>query len=370
VRETGVAASCAALTPAARFAAARLVFVGRMLPGPTARLGRRRVLGSPARLRVTRYLKGRGPRTVAVETAVRLDRGGITGTEDGIESEAGQRWKIYTTSRQQPFATSICAGSGRVTAQRSPSAALALWRGFPVHAMPRPIVPLGEGLVLEPVSGFHTGEQKLAYLEGRFALGAALPPGATRAYGRLRAHARDQHADVPPLTITAVRLGSATFDTDRGRRRLPAWNFSFRDVDAPASVLALDAPKVFVPPPLRRLGPAGPGNSIEDSAKSAASGRSITISFPGAPAGTGPCEANYRASAVGDPRAVAFTITTIATPVGPGQACPALAVTRSVVLHLTRPLRARVLVSATDGGAVAVTTDRSPAGRAGRPASR
>jgi hypothetical protein len=114
VRYTAVAASCVGLSPAAQFAAARLVFVGRMLPGPTALVGGRRVLGSPARMRVERYLKGHGPMTVAVDTAVTIERRGIRGNEDGIEPQAGQRWKIYTASRRQPFDTSICAGSRRV----------------------------------------------------------------------------------------------------------------------------------------------------------------------------------------------------------------------------------------------------------------
>ncbi|MBV9000328.1 MAG: hypothetical protein JO304_14795, partial [Solirubrobacterales bacterium] len=96
VRETGVAASCAALSPARQFAAARLVFVGVMLPGRTTRAGGRSVLGSPARMRVERYLKGEGPRTVVVDTAVTIDARGLAIAEDGIEPSPGQRWRIYT----------------------------------------------------------------------------------------------------------------------------------------------------------------------------------------------------------------------------------------------------------------------------------
>jgi hypothetical protein len=323
-------------------------------------------------MRVTRYLKGHGPRTVGVDTAITIEPGGITGNEDGIEPQAGQRWKIYTPSRRQPFATSICAGSARLTGSASdavpdPHRALALWRSFPVDASPRPIVPLGEGVVLAPATGFRTGAQKLAYLEGRFSLATTLPPGADAAYRRLRAQGRDQHAKVAPLTITAARLGTATFPTDRGRARLPAWKFSFRGVDAPASVLA---PDVFMPPPLHRFGPPGPGNSIEDSARMSSSGRSITVWFIGAHAGTGPCDAHYRASAVGDHRAVAFTITAMVTPHPTGVICAAVGFLRTAVIRLAHPLGARVLVSATDGGAVPVTPGRAPAGRAGEPASR
>ena len=344
---TGSAASCAALSPAEQFAAARVVLVGDMLPGPATQDG---VLGSPARVRVERYLKGRGPRVVQVDTAVSI-QGDSTGVaEDGIEPRAGERWKIYTRSRGQPFDTSLCAGSTRVLA----SPALALWRAFPVHARPRPIVPLGEGLVLDPPSGFTTDASKLAYLEGRFALRTALPSGSATAYGRLRAKGVYEHEKVPPLLVTAVKRGSATFVTDRGHMRLPTWQFSFKGVASPASVLALVPPRVFLAPPLHHFGPPGPGNSIEDSARLSRSGTTVTLSFVGAPPGNGPCEENYRVSALADSRAVAFTITTITAPGRPGQACPALAVIRTVALHLSRPLGARVLVSATDGGAVPV----------------
>ena len=88
------------------------------------------------------------------------------------------------------------------------------------------------------------------------------------------------------------------------------------------------------------------------------SGRTVTLSFAGGPAGKAPCDYGYRASAVADGQAVAFTITTIAVPVPPGEACTAIGLVRTAVLHLSRPLGARVLVSAGDGGAVPVTSAR------------
>ena len=65
-------------------------------------------------MRVERYLKGHGPRTVTVETAATITGQGIRFAEDGIEPRAGERWKIYTVSRRRPFATSMCAGSAPV----------------------------------------------------------------------------------------------------------------------------------------------------------------------------------------------------------------------------------------------------------------
>jgi hypothetical protein len=112
---TGAAASCAGLSPAQRFVAAHRVFVGVLLPGPATRTG---VLSSPARMRVERYLKGRGPKTVRVQTAITIERDGTAVGEDGIEPRAGERWKIYTESRREPFATSICGGSRRLVSSR------------------------------------------------------------------------------------------------------------------------------------------------------------------------------------------------------------------------------------------------------------
>jgi hypothetical protein len=112
VAETGVTESCVGLSPAEQFAAARLVFVGRMLPGPVVDTAGRRVLASPATMRVERYLKGQGPTMVRVDTAFRVEGGRVVGTEDSIDPRAGERWAIYAASRRQPFQTSICAGSG------------------------------------------------------------------------------------------------------------------------------------------------------------------------------------------------------------------------------------------------------------------
>jgi hypothetical protein len=340
---------------------ARLVFLGRMLPGASTEIGGRQVLGSPATVRVLRYLKGSGPRRVKVTTAATITNKGVTVAEDGIEPQVGEIWKIYAGSRRQPIDTSICGGSRRVNS--AIEVALDLWNGFPVQATPRPVVPLGEGVVLAPRTGFPDGLAKTAFGEGRFALGTALPKGpgtvgrlsAAGAYDLLRSTGRPSGIKVAPLMVRAVRLGTATFVTDRGRRRLPAWQFWFKRVAMPASVLALAPPDVFTPPGLQELGPPGTGNSIEDSARVDASGKVITISFIGAHAGSRPCDASYSARAVAGRRAVAFTIRTIPAPAPPNTICAAVGYTRTAVLHLDKPLGARVLISGTDGGAIRVT---------------
>lgn len=105
------AGSCAAGSPSAYFAAARMVFIGILQPGPVVSTGQGSVLASPARVRVVRYLRGNGPAVVTVRTGVTRSGSGNVTSEDGIQPRAGQRWKIYTTSRLMPYQTSICEGS-------------------------------------------------------------------------------------------------------------------------------------------------------------------------------------------------------------------------------------------------------------------
>src|SRR4051794_25995679 len=89
------AASCVAQTRAQEFRAARVVFVGVMLPGPSTQMDGRGELFSPAKVRVTRYLKGHGPSTVRVETGItQTDDGRWVGNSEGINPRAGQHWKI------------------------------------------------------------------------------------------------------------------------------------------------------------------------------------------------------------------------------------------------------------------------------------
>ena len=209
--------------------------------------------------------------------------------------------------------------------------ALDLWNGFPVQATPRPIVPLGEGVVLDPRTGFPDDSTKIAFGEGRFALERRYPRARERS-GASR-HAAPTTCCAPRDDQVGCRWrredprGASRYGDVRhrwGRRRLPAWQFWFKRVAKPASVLALAPPDLFTPPGLQELGPPGTGNSIEDSARVDRSGRVITISFIGAHAGNRPCDASYSARAVAGRRAVAFTIRTVMAPAPPNTICPAV----------------------------------------------
>ena len=109
--------SCVYQTEKQHRAQAEVVFGGIFLRGPTTQ-GR---LLSPARFRVVRYLKGKGPRRVRVQTAVRkLDSDTYEWMSEGIDPRAGERWRIYGfRTRNGVVRTSGCAGSGRLGFSRA-----------------------------------------------------------------------------------------------------------------------------------------------------------------------------------------------------------------------------------------------------------
>jgi len=110
------AVSCAGLSPAQQQRRARVILTGTMLPGPTAVVNGHPSLATPARMRVTRYLKGRGPGTVDVMTAAAGAGARTRVSEDGIAPRAGERWEILSTSTREPLSTSVCLGSHLIPA--------------------------------------------------------------------------------------------------------------------------------------------------------------------------------------------------------------------------------------------------------------
>ncbi len=253
---------------------------------------------------------------------------------------------------------------------RAAQEALAMWKGFPASARPRPVIVAGEGSVLAPVGGFSTGASKMAFLDGRYVLKARLPAPLSRfdGYQVISAAAgyRLLRSDVSPtpdrgrvrLSIRGVRLGRAVFETDRGRSDLPAWQFFLAGVADPADVLAIASSDLYATPRLRKLA-AGVGDSEDESATVSPNGKRLTVSFIGAQAGTKPCDASYGASALADRNAVVVTITTTSSPAVPaGEACDLVGYRRTAVIDLAKPLGGRVLVANTDGAAITVTEQR------------
>lgn len=240
------------------------------------------------------------------------------------------------------------------------SKALALWSAFPATARPRPVVVLpGFGIVSLPGS---SSEDDAIY-QARLTFSA--PPAADVAAARKRGlvpaaqaiHVlrKLRHAPHPTGTLRVqVHLGQASFFTDRGRRRLSAWRFSFEHLAQPASVLAVTP---YNSPATRKLDPDPGALASSDSSQAVISGhgRTLRIFFIGGPAGHGPCDDSYSGRVFESPHAVTYIITEPPRS-GPPRVviCPAYGVTRSVVVHLRQPLAGRVLVASVDGGVIPV----------------
>lgn len=102
----GVAhASCVSLTAAQQRAGANVIFEGVALENPTAT--------GVQRFRVTRFLKGRGPEIVRVQTGnvLRPDGSGTT-TSVSLFVKRGERWRIFARgSARRTLRASKCDGS-------------------------------------------------------------------------------------------------------------------------------------------------------------------------------------------------------------------------------------------------------------------
>ena len=112
-RPSTVSAASCAFTPAHFIRQAPTEFIAIALAGPSHSVGNTDALVSPARMQVLRWLKGHGPRIVAVQTGISA-AGRLT--EDGIVPHHGERWRIVSMSRAEPYSTSACLGSVRLPA--------------------------------------------------------------------------------------------------------------------------------------------------------------------------------------------------------------------------------------------------------------
>jgi hypothetical protein len=243
--------------------------------------------------------------------------------------------------------TAVAPAGAYPPATGAASTALRLWRDFPATSSPRPLVLSGPDII-DPSSGFRNGADKIAYIAGRFTVAAALPVGpplwkrhplipAAKALTLLRGKQHDAPAATGSLSVTAVHLGTAAFSTDRGPSRLPAWLFTFAGVRDQAAVLAIAASDLWP-----KASPARDGTD-DLSATIAPDGHTITVTFVGAAAGTGPCEAQYAAVVAQSSSAVAISVRVARSGRG-AQACSAVGYRRTVTVALTPALGGRVLI--------------------------
>jgi hypothetical protein len=144
-----------------------------------------------------------------------------------------------------------------------------------------------------------------------------------------------------------MRLGTGVYNTDDGQVRLPAWVLRFRHVTDPAEVLAISPRSVF-----RSPRPVAGAPAVMGEAMLARDGRTLTLQFVGAAAGTGPCTADYRPELAQSRSAVAVVLHE--QDHGSG-ACAAVGYRRQVTTVLPSALGGRVLVDAATRAAITVT---------------
>jgi hypothetical protein len=195
-----------------------------------------------------------------------------------------------------------CSGGGPANyAWTHPATpALKAWDGFPVNASPRPIVLIGSPL--SGPRGFATEDQKVAFMAGAIDRPAHFPTApatadgyaivsADRAFAMLRSEASKVSgvATRTRLTITDVRLGKDTFETDRDSQPMPAWLFTVSGADGPVAVLAVAQEAQWFP---SGLVPGRGGEQYWAGAVVAKDHLTLTVSLIGAPA-DGPCGVQY-----------------------------------------------------------------------------
>jgi hypothetical protein len=243
-----------------------------------------------------------------------------------------------------------------------PTEALIPWQGFPADHIPRPVVLIGNS---SPHDGFNSGDAKIAYFCHKFTAGTtiskAVPNGASASWhdgtatvfpaisaaAALAAMMKPGPgtsepicSTVQPLVVSSVRLGGFESQTDRGVAQIYAWLFTMSGANGDVAYPAIAPPAIWNVDLTK--------GALDGGSFVSADGRTLTFSFWGTPAGTGPCSADYTSQVAESHAAVAVAIRVIppASPVD-NVACPAIAQQRTVTVALATPLGGRVVVNAT-----------------------
>jgi hypothetical protein len=150
------------------------------------------------------------------------------------------------------------------------------------------------------------------------------------------------------LRVTGATLTTMDLRTSAGMVTVPAWRFTLEGtavallrVAVPASGL-VHAPVDWTPVPGDGLRP--------ESFDLTPGGRTLTLTFTGAPDEPGPCGADYRGQAFESDQAVVVAVVQLPRdPGGQQVACPAIGAVRTVDVTLTRALGGRTVLSLADG---------------------
>ncbi|MGH6877018.1 MAG: hypothetical protein ACREHV_06510 [Rhizomicrobium sp.] len=191
--------------------------------------------------------------------------------------------------------------------------------------------------------GFPSVEAKLAFVRGAVDAASGFPNDLLDAVRS----GRGQGYDGPPLILKTAVLSEAEFVTDRGRRRLPAWEVHAEGVPAPIWVLD---------PPVKELiwGPndIAAAGSVQRwlGCTAVVDGRSVTLSFSGSPREY----SDYPDAEVLEADGAVAIIPNEVSKVPPGQFRRLNAEHREVTVTLSEPLGNRVLL---DGHGVPVMVE-------------
>ena len=220
-------------------------------------------------------------------------------------------------------------------------------------------------LVFVGGNGFATGDQKVAFVDGRFALSVQLPaapltgkvrwPGGATATVRLltaaqayRTLATEQSCPgqpcPPPLVITGAKPGTVSVGTSRGNAIVPAWTFTARSLASAITVAAL-APGSYQTQPDHLPGlPAGGLDGFTGAGLGlvSADGRQIHVLV-----GKSPCDT--RSGALVYETASAVIIGSWTYNPHPEGGCVDSLEMEAVPVKLATPLGNRVVLSVYDG---------------------
>jgi hypothetical protein len=251
------------------------------------------------------------------------------------------------------LAVVLIAGCGTLNGPRTgtispPTDALAQWKEFPAAVVPRPIVLIGEGLTPQGCKLVPTFRPSAP---GPAAASATWTDGNSTSYPSLSeadaivASGRAVGSSAPSCSVTAGRLGTSGFRTDRGLASMTAWLFTAVGAAVDVAYPAVAESAIW--------GTGVHPASIGGSATITAAGRVLTFSFPGGPP-DGACAVDYTAVVAESPQAVAVAVQSF-----PGRSqggpisCDQMDHIRSVTVQLAKPLGGRVMLDAS-GGVVAV----------------
>jgi len=218
------------------------------------------------------------------------------------------------------------------------------------------------------------GAFKMAWLSGKFTVGAALPSAPTTpatvrwpdgttsstpvmsASDTVAALQKDgstpcQGCSSPALKVIGAEAGTRTVSSSRGPVEVPAWVFSFEGRQTKLARIAIptDSP-LFFP-----QAPEGT-NSGDPSQKAvvSADGRSVTLTVTAAPDQPGPCGSDLTGHAIEAPHVVALVVVETSHAGGAKVACPAIGQVRNVTIPLAAPIGKRVVLG--QGGVPLVLT--------------